>query len=146
MKKIEVNDYAVGGWDNANGCSNSLTHLLAQLRAAGVSGIKFVDPISGDELAATEWIDNPDPDNPFGLTEEEFDAECERLTAEGYVLERYDSGVAAVKYQPLADGWVVLDSWHHTTLDGVGYKVSVAISRDDYNRIDYSNQPPHWGV
>ena len=37
MEKKEVNDYAVGGWDHNNGCSCSLAHLLAQLRAAGVS-------------------------------------------------------------------------------------------------------------
>ena len=104
IKKIEVNDYAIGGWDSANNCSNSLTNLITQLRAAGVSDTKFADPISRDELAATEWIDNPDPDDPFGLTDEEFDAECERLTAEGYTLERYDDGVAAVRYAPLADG------------------------------------------
>ena len=146
MKKIEINDYAVGGWDSANNCSNSLTNLIAQLRAAGVARIKFADPISGDELAATEWLDYPNPDDWHGLTDEEFDSECERLTAAGYKLEIYDSGVAAVRYTPLADGWVVLDSWHHTTLNGVGYKVAVAISREDYSRIDYHNQPPHRGV
>ena len=55
-------------------------------------------------------MDYPNPDDWHGLTDEEFDSECERLTAAGYKLEIYDSGVAAVRYTPLADGWVVLDS------------------------------------
>ena len=146
IKKIEINDYAVGGWSNNNGCSNSFANLKRQLNAAGISEIKLIDPVSGDEIASHTWVATPDYDDPFSLTDAEFDEECERLTAEGYTLERYDDGVAAVRYAPLADGWVVLDSWHHTTLNGVGYRVSVAIRTEDFNRIDYHNQPPHRGI